>query len=76
MTDTGLLTAEEVAARYEVDPKTAGRWGKQGLLLTVRTSAGLRFFAVEVAARLRGEAPEVARKLAEAERDRPAGDAS
>jgi predicted site-specific integrase-resolvase len=72
--DTGLLTAEEVAARYQVALPTAVRWGRQGHLLTVPGPDGPRFLAVEVAAMLGGEPAETARKLAEAERDRPARD--
>lgn len=70
-----LLTSGEVAALFRVNVKTVTRWGASGVLLSVRTPGGdRRYFASEVAARLRGEAPERARELAEAERERLTGD--
>lgn len=71
-----LLTAREVAAMFGVDPKTAVRWGKQGVLLPAGSpGTHCRFFAAEVEALRRGETPEQARKLAEAARDELAGGA-
>jgi len=72
-----LIGTSQVAARFGVGPAAASRWGKDGRLLTFPTLGGVRrFFAVEVDALLRGETPEAARNLAEAERDRLTGGAA
>lgn len=69
--DAGLLTAEEVALMFSVSPVTVGRWGTAGRLLAAWTPGGIRrYYAVEVAALLRGETRERARELAVAERER------
>lgn len=69
-----LLTRAEVARLCRVDPVTVTRWSDTGRLLPVRTPGGSRrYFGAQVRALLRGETPEVARKLAEAERDRLSG---
>lgn len=48
MTDTNtpdpLLTPAEVAALFQVDPKTVSRWADRGMLATVRTLGGHRRF--------------------------------
>lgn len=48
MTDTPtpdpLLTPAEVAALFQVDPKTVSRYADRGLLPTVRTLGGHRRF--------------------------------
>ena len=73
-TGVELLTSGQVAGLFRVDAKTVSKWAKAGWLLTTETLGGhYRFFAVEVAALLRGETPEKARELAEAERARLAG---
>lgn len=72
--DAGLLWPEQVGALFRVDAKTASRWGNRGRLLVSRTLGGRRrFYEVEVRALLRGETPEKARELAEAERARISG---
>lgn len=64
-----LLSPEEAATLLGVHPGTVARWGREGRLLSVRTAGGhRRYFAAEVAARLRGESPERARELALAEK--------
>jgi predicted site-specific integrase-resolvase len=70
------MTPGEVAALWKVDSKTATRWGKSGRLLVVRTPGNQqRFLQAEVEALIRGEPPEVARKLGIEQRDRLAGEA-
>jgi len=71
-----LMTPGEVGALFKVDVKTATRWGKAGRLLQVFTPGGhRRFLQAEVEALLRGEPPDVARKLGIEQRDRLAGEA-
>lgn len=44
-----LLTPREVAALFRVDPKTVGRWARDGKLTAIRTLGGhRRFHASEV----------------------------
>ena len=75
-TGVELLSSGQVAGLFRVDPKTVSKWGKAGRLLTTETLGGhYRFFAVEVAALLRGEDREKARELAEAEKARLSGGA-
>ena len=43
-----LMTPGEVARAFHVDPKTPGRWGRNGKLLAVRTPGGHnRFFRMQ-----------------------------
>jgi len=71
--DADLLTSAEVAAMFRVDRKTVSRWGTGGRLLRAPGGGGIRYYGAEVRALKRGESPEAARKLAEADRDRLAG---
>jgi len=62
MTDNGqperLLKPGEVAALWNVDPKTVTRWAKAGKLSFIRTPGGQhRYREAEVMAFLRGERP-------------------
>lgn len=46
---TDLLTPQEVAQLFRVDPKTVTRWAKAGRLMSIRTLGGhRRFMAAEV----------------------------
>lgn len=45
--DTGLLTPEEVAQVFRVDPKTVTRWANAGKLPALRTPGGHRRFRAE-----------------------------
>lgn len=50
-----LLTPQEVAQMFRVDPKTVTRWAKAGRLTSVRTLGGhRRYKEVEVRALLSG----------------------
>jgi excisionase family DNA binding protein len=40
-----LLTPQEVATMFRVDPKTVTRWAKAGKLTSVRTPGGHRRFS-------------------------------
>ena len=52
-----LMTPGEVSRAFHVDPKTPGRWARNGKLLTVRTPGGhSRFFRLQVDAMLQGRA--------------------
>ena len=54
-----LLTPEEVAALFRVDPKTVTRWANMGKLHPLRTLGGHRRYRVsEIEALLYGEAAE------------------
>ena len=71
-----LMTPAQVAALWKVNVRTVSRWAGAGILLDTRTPGGhRRFFPAEVMALLRGEDPEVARKLGIEQRDRIAGEA-
>lgn len=60
-----LVTPAEAALYFRVDAKTVTRWAKEGKLLTIRTPGGARrYFGSEVRARLAGQSPAAARKLA------------
>ena len=39
-----LMTPREVAALFRVDPKTVGRWARDGKLTAIRTLGGHRRF--------------------------------
>ncbi len=53
-----LLTPGEVAALFRVDPKTVGRWARDGKLTAIRTLGGHRRFpAAEVRRCLREAGP-------------------
>lgn len=53
-----LLTPQEVAAMFRVDPKTVTRWAKAGKLSSIRTLGNhRRYKASEVRALLAGEPP-------------------
>lgn len=57
VTDT-LMTPREVAALFRVDPKTVGRWARDGKLTAIRTLGGHRRFpASEVRRCLRDATP-------------------
>ncbi|MEU7457507.1 BldC family transcriptional regulator [Streptosporangium roseum] len=49
-----LLTSEEVAAVFHVDPKTVVRWARAGLLKAIRTPGGrlLRYRPTDIRALL------------------------
>lgn len=48
-----MLTPAEVAAIFQVNPKTVTRWGKAGKLKSIRTPGGhRRYFEDEVRAYL------------------------
>ncbi|WP_306367731.1 helix-turn-helix domain-containing protein [Nocardiopsis sp. CC223A] len=47
-----LMTPEEVAARFRVDPKTVKRWARVGMLPSVRTPSGKYRFHREAVNRL------------------------
>lgn len=54
--DNQLLTPAEVAALFRVDPKTVGRWEKEGRIGCVRTIGGhRRYRESEVRALLEGK---------------------
>lgn len=66
-----LMTPQEVAAMFRVDPKTVTRWSRAGKLTSIRTLGGHRRYARdEVEALLCGESSETAQ-----ERGRPVIDA-
>ena len=47
--EEALLTPGEVARMFRVDPKTVGRWARQGRLTAIRTPGGdRRYRAAEV----------------------------
>jgi excisionase family DNA binding protein len=49
-----MLTPGEVAAEFRVDPKTVGRWAKEGRISSIRTPGGHRRYpADEVEAMLK-----------------------
>lgn len=74
--DIELLSRGEVAALCRVDPVTVTRWADTGRLLCTRTPGGTRrYFGSQVRALLRGDDPQAARKLAEADQERLAGGA-
>ena len=51
-----LLTPEEVAALFRVDPKTVTRWAASGRITSIRTPGGhRRFRESEVRMLLRGD---------------------
>lgn len=51
-----LLTPQEVAVMFRVDPKTVTRWARAGKITAIRTLGGhRRFRETEVRALLRGE---------------------
>ena len=71
-----LMTAPEVAAAFRVTERSVRRYAAAGKFLVLRTPGGVaRFWRDEVEALLRGEPPEAARKLGEAQRDRLAAEA-
>lgn len=48
-TGVDLLTPQEVAARFRVDPKTVTRWAEAGKLTFIRTLGGhRRFYATQI----------------------------
>lgn len=50
-----LLTPQEVATRFRVDPKTVTRWAKTGKLQSIRTLGGhRRYYEDEVTALIKG----------------------
>jgi excisionase family DNA binding protein len=50
-----LLTPQEVAIRFRVDPKTVSRWAKTGKLKSIRTLGGhRRYYEDEVEALIKG----------------------
>jgi len=53
MTRSGFLTAQEVADRLAVSPKTIARWSKAGRLEHLRTLGGHRRYDPEMVERLR-----------------------
>lgn len=50
-----LLSPAEVAARFQVDPKTVTRWAKAGKLPVVRTLGGHRRYPASVVNELAAE---------------------
>jgi excisionase family DNA binding protein len=51
-----LLTPQEVASLFRVDPKTVTRWARAGRLRYIRTAGGhRRYYAEEVEAMLTPE---------------------
>lgn len=51
-----LLTSEEVAALFRVDPKTVSRWAISGRINSIRTPGGhYRYREAEIKALLRGD---------------------
>jgi excisionase family DNA binding protein len=57
MEEEALLTPGEVALMFRVDPKTVGRWARQGRLTVVRTPGGnRRYREAEVREYLNGDA--------------------
>jgi excisionase family DNA binding protein len=53
-----LLTPNEVAQMFRVDPKTVTRWAKEGKLTSIRTLGGhRRYKEEEVRALLAGRIP-------------------
>jgi len=56
--DDRLMTPDEVAALFRVDPKTVSRWAAAGKLPSIRTPGGqFRFRRAVVRALLTGGAP-------------------
>lgn len=56
--DSALLTPQEIAELFKVDPKTVTRWAKAGKLTSIRTLGGhRRYRASEVRRLLEGGAP-------------------
>jgi excisionase family DNA binding protein len=43
-----LLTREEVAALFSVDPRTVTRWAKAGRITSVKTPGGRRLYRQSV----------------------------
>jgi excisionase family DNA binding protein len=57
--DLALMTPGEVARLFRVDPKTVGRWHKDGKLTAIWTPGGIRRFRrseVETLLKKKGEA--------------------
>jgi excisionase family DNA binding protein len=53
--DTDLFTPAEVAAIWNVDPKTVTRWARAGKMRCIRTLGGARrYYRGEVEGRLEG----------------------
>lgn len=46
--DEYLLTPQEVAARFAVDPKTVTRWARKGKLPSIKTPGGHRRYKLSV----------------------------
>ncbi|GAA3441027.1 BldC family transcriptional regulator [Planomonospora venezuelensis] len=56
-----LLTPQEVASLFRVDPKTVTRWAKAGKLQSIRTLGGhRRYYEDEVRALLAGASADAA----------------
>jgi excisionase family DNA binding protein len=54
-----LLTPQEVATMFRVDPKTVTRWAKAGKLTSIRTLGNhRRYYETEVRALLAGIPPQ------------------
>jgi excisionase family DNA binding protein len=61
MTRNGFLTAQEVADRLAVSPKTIARWSKAGRLAHLRTLGGHRRYDPQMVERLAHELTEPVR---------------
>jgi excisionase family DNA binding protein len=58
--DDQILTADEVARLFRVDPKTVRRWANAGKLPSFRTpGGGHRYYASEIEKFLHGNSPDL-----------------